>query len=134
MPLNRDMNNDLIPYKDQKRLSTIEIPINKQLTTTPAGFRRSVSFIRIAEFDVDVLKHNMQNQNMVDVNQMMQQSKQVRSLSRDHHRKDLIYGNLGDFLFDDNEEFRLKTKTAYIIKQGFSMKSIIDLQKKAVKK
>lgn len=104
------------------------------MSKTPAGFRRSVSFIALKELDLENLKQNLQSINDVGVNQIVNKSKQARSQTRDQHQKDLLYKNLGDFLFDDNEEFRQKTKTCYIIKQGFSMKSIIDLQKKAVKK
>ena len=36
---------------------------------------------------------------------------------------------MGDFLFDDNEEFRQKTQTCYIVKKGFSWDTIVTLEK-----
>ena len=54
----------------------------------------------------------------------MREQQRARSLLKE--RQD--YNHLGDFIFDDNEEFRQKTQTCYIVKPGFSYQTVIDLE------
>ena len=48
-------------------------------------------------------------------------------------KHDMDYGQLGDLLFEDNEEFRQKTKSCYLTKKGFSYHTILEMQQNANK-
>ena len=55
--------------------------------------------------------------------QLIKESQRARSQASDQ-QKGLLHQHLGEFLFKDNEEFRQKTQTCYIVKKGFTLESI----------
>ena len=46
-------------------------------------------------------------------------------------QKDIRGSDLGKFLFKDNEEFREKTNTCYIVKDSFTMQNFLNMKKKS---
>ena len=85
------------------------------------GFRRSVSFIRIGGQPASPVSSNHSYQSNVKVDHLIKQK--TLALARDNikERIQMLYANQGEFLFADNEEFRQKTQTCYIVKHGFSI-------------
>ena len=93
--------------------------------TPKKEFRRSVTIMRLNNLDQSSDKKS-DGSGGIKVNQLVKQSERARFMRKSI---DMQYSNLGEFLFRNNEEFRQKTLTCYIVKQGFTYEKIIELHK-----